>query len=135
MYASLHGDPPGYASLHITVLISVDRATVANGCLEMAPGSCTPGLMGETWRPLDGEQPKGVEFRPCPTEPGDAVFFDSFAPHRSAPNMTASPRRVLYVTYKRLSEGDHRVRYDADKRRSYPPDIEREPGREYRFPV
>ena len=63
------------------------------------------------------------------------MFFDSFTPHRSAPNLTAAPRRVLYVTYNRASEGDHRAHYYADKRASYPPDIEREPGREYVFRV
>ena len=45
------------------------------------------------------------------------------------------PRRVLYVTYNRASEGDHRAAYFADKRKSYPPDIEREPGRTYVFRV
>ncbi len=49
--------------------------------------------------------------------------------------MTAAPRRVLYVTYNRLSEGDHRQRYYADKRKSYPPDIERDPDKEYKFRV
>lgn len=44
-------------------------------------------------------------------------------------------RRIFYATYNRLSEGDVRARYYADKRRSYPPDIEREAGEEYVFRV
>ena len=71
----------------------------------------------------------------CPTRPGDAVFFDSYVPHRSEANATAAPRRVLYVTYNRRADGDHRVRYYADKRRSFPPACEREPGREYVYRV
>ncbi len=63
------------------------------------------------------------------------MFFDSFAPHRSAPNLTDRPRRALYVTYNRASEGDHRARYVADKRANFPPDIEREPGKTYVFRV
>lgn len=50
-------------------------------------------------------------------------------------NTTDSQRRVLYVTYNRRSEDDRREQYDADKRASYPPDCERQPGREYVFRV
>jgi ectoine hydroxylase-related dioxygenase (phytanoyl-CoA dioxygenase family) len=69
------------------------------------------------------------------TDPGDVIFFDSFVPHASGPNRTAASRRILYVTYSRAGEGDHRTRYFADKRRDFPPDIEREPGRTYTFRV
>jgi len=121
-----------YAGLHITALVSIDASTPANGCLEMAAGMHRAGLLGDKWKPLDENT---LEYTAIPTQPGDAVFFDSYAPHRSGPNMTDSPRRVLYVTYNRLSEGDQRRRYYRDKRRNYPPDCEREPGREYVFRV
>lgn len=124
-----------YAALHITVLVSIDATTVENGCLELVAGAHTRGLIGEKWKPLEEEASPELRYVACPTEPGDAVFFDSFVPHRSAPNLTGSPRRVLYVTYNRLSEGDHRARYYADKRLSYPPDCEREPGKPYAFRV
>ena len=65
----------------------------------------------------------------------DAIFFNSYTPHRSGPNMTNNRRRVLYVTYNAASEGDHRREYYADKRLSYPPDIEREPNKKYVFRV
>ena len=78
---------------------------------------------------------QGMAFEPCPTAPGDVVFFDSYAPHQSAPNLTDRRRRVLYVTYNRLADGDHRAQYYADKRLSFPPDIEREPDQEYVFRV
>lgn len=121
-----------YASLHITVMLSVDATTLENGCLEMAPGQHRQGLIGEQWKPLDED---ALEYIAIPTEPGDAVFFDSFAPHRSKPNNTDQARRVLYVTYNRLSEGDHRRQYYIDKRASYPPDCERDDNREYVFRV
>ena len=56
-------------------------------------------------------------------------------PHRSAPNPTDAPRRVLYVTWNRAADGHHRLRVDADKRRSYPPDCKRKAGREYVYRV
>ena len=124
-----------YGSLYVTALVSVDEATVANGCIELAAGHHLRGMIGESWRPLGDDELAGVAFAPMPTAPGDTVFFDSFTPHRSAPNMTDSPRRVLYITYNRASQGDHRARYYADKRASYPPDIERDPGKEYVFRV
>jgi hypothetical protein len=124
-----------YASLFITVLVAVDECTLENGCLEMAGGHNGRGLVGSLWEPLTEEERRGMEFVPLPAMPGDAVCFDSYAPHRSGPNLTPTPRRVLYLTYNRAAEGDHRERYYADKRRTYPPDIEREPGKQYVFKV
>lgn len=124
-----------YAEIHITALISVDAATVENGCLEVAAGHHRRGIIGDSWRPMAGGELQGVTFNSLPTEPGDAVFFDSFAPHSSQPNLTDQARRVLYITYNKLSAGDHRVQYYADKRKSFPPDIAREPDIDYRFRV
>ncbi len=124
-----------YADYHVTALVSIDAATVENGCLEMAAGWHNRGLIGDEWRPLEDGDDSEVVYSACPTQPGDVVFFDSYAPHRSAPNLTASPRRVLYITYNRLSDGDHRAQYYADKRESFPPDIERDTGKEYVFRV
>ncbi len=121
-----------YAKLHITAMVSIDASNFENGCLELCPGQHDKGFIGESWKPLDED---ALEYIKLPTQPGDAVFFDSYAPHRSAPNNTNSARRVLYVTYNRLSEGDHRRQYYDDKRISYPPDCEREPDKEYVFRV
>ncbi len=124
-----------YADFFITAMVSIDEATIENGCLEVVAGHHSNGLVGDEWRPLDDEQMKNMEFVPYATKPGDVVYFGSFAPHASAPNLTDTPRRVLYVTYNRASAGDHRSQYYADKRDSYPPDIEREAGKEYVFRV
>ena len=124
-----------YGGLHLTALVSIDPASEENGCLELAAGHHRRGLIGELWKPLGGSQLDGVVFEKVPTEPGDAIFFDSFVPHRSAPNMTDRRRRVLLVTYGRASEGDRRDAYFADKHRSYPPDVERDPHRTYEYKV
>jgi len=124
-----------YAGLHLTALITIDRSTRANGCLEMARNYRGQQLIGREWEPLTAADLAGLEFEAIEAEPGDAVFFDSFVPHRSAANLTDSPRRVLYYTYNRASEGDSLERYYADKRASYPPDIERKPGGDYRYRV
>ena len=41
----------------------------------------------------------------------------------------------MYLTYNRRSDGDHRQKYYDDKRKSYPPDFEREEGKNYAFKV
>ena len=124
-----------YASLHITAMVSIDATTIENGCLELAAGQHRKGLLGTMWEPLAETDMPGAEFKACTTEPGDAVFFDSYAPHKSAPNKTDKPRRVLYTTYNKISEGDHLARYYADKRKSYPPDCERDLNKSYSFKV
>jgi 2-aminoethylphosphonate dioxygenase len=124
-----------YASLFITVMVAVDDATAENGCLEIAPGHHKRGLLGPEWKPLSESDMAGFELKPLSARAGDVVFFDSYVPHGSQPNLSAGPRRVLYVTYNRAQEGDHRERYFAEKRRSFPPDIEREPGKSYVFRV
>ena len=124
-----------YAGFHVTALVSIDPATLANGCLEVAAGWHDKGMLGAEWTPLEGAPLEAMNFVPYPTRPGDALFFDSFAPHRSGPNLTDSQRRVLYVTYNRAAEGDHRTSYFAEKRNAYPPDIERVPGTSYVYRV
>ncbi|MBV8095881.1 MAG: phytanoyl-CoA dioxygenase family protein [Acetobacteraceae bacterium] len=121
-----------YAPLFLTAMVGIDESTVENGCLEIASGRHKQGLIGEEWRPLEAE---GLVLNPVPTQPGDVIFFDSFVPHASGPNQTQSPRRILYVTYALAKHGDHRARYFADKRRDFPPDMEREPGQTYTFRV
>ncbi len=124
-----------YAPFFISVLVTVDKSTVENGCLELSAGHHKRGLLGKKWEPLTEEELKGVEFAKYPMEPGDVAFFDCFVPHQSEPNLTNERRRNLYLTFNRLSDGDHREKYYADKRKNYPPDYEREPGKVYTFKV
>jgi ectoine hydroxylase-related dioxygenase (phytanoyl-CoA dioxygenase family) len=122
-----------YASTFVTAMVTLDAATLENGCLEItARGPLGAQLIGEQWKPLNVAN---LNLRPVPTGPGDVIFFDSFVPHASKPNFTASPRRVLYLTYNLASEGDQRGRYFADKHAAFPPDIDRDPEKVYVFRV
>jgi hypothetical protein len=124
-----------YASYFISVLIAVDANTIENGCLEVAAGAHRRGLIGRRWEPLEGHELDGLEFTSYPMNPGDVILFDCFTPHRSKPNLTPAPRRNIYLTYNRRRDGDVRERYFADKRKSYPPDFERDPNATYVFRV
>lgn len=124
-----------YAPYFLSVLVTIDRSDETNGCLELAAGHHTRGMFGRKWKPLEGAELDGLNFVKYPMMPGDVAFFDCFTPHQSEANMTEKPRRNLYLTFNRQRDGDHRERYFADKRRSYPPDNEREPGKSYVFRV
>src|ERR1700730_13650686 len=124
-----------YADLFITAMVSVAPTAPENGCLELCAGHHTRGLLGDEWTPLTDDDMRRFGAQAVPTRAGDAVLFDSYTPHASGPNLTAEPRRVLYITYNRRSVGDHRARYYAAKRKTFPPDIERDPSRTYVFRV
>jgi hypothetical protein len=122
-------------SLHISCLVTIDEATVENGCLEIVYGQHKRGKLAPDWKEIPTDVVKSLDWVTLPTQPGDVCFFDSYVPHRSGPNMTARPRRVLYATYAKLSEGDWRTQYYTDKRKSFPPDIEREEGKKYEYKI
>ncbi len=121
-----------YAPLFVTAMVTLDAATLENGCLEVAAGRHREGLIGEQWKPLEE---RGLDLQALPTAPGDVIFFDSFVPHASKPNLTDSPRRILYITYNLAIQGDHRERYFADKHAAFPPDIDRDREKTYVFRV
>ena len=121
-----------YCKLHITAAVSVDSSNKENGCLELSQGKHLNGMIGKKWVPLEEDT---LDYISCPTNPGDVVFFDSYCPHKSKPNNTDTPRRALYITYNKLSDGDHRSKYYADKHLNYPQDCERDPNKKYEFLV
>ena len=121
-----------YAPIFVTVLVTLDATTIENGCLEMVAGKHKEGLLGAEWNPLDHGD---LDYKPLPTAPGDVVLFDSYAPHSSEPNNTDKPRRLLFFTYNLAEYGDHFAQYYADKHETFPPDIERDPSKSYKFRV
>jgi hypothetical protein len=111
-----HQDATAYHFVdhHISVMVPLDEATVASGCLWFA------AVRPDGPIPADGRGrvPEAVvetmEWVPVEVEPGDIVF-DSYAPHYSETNTTGRPRRALYLTYNAASRGDFRDRYYRDK--------------------
>jgi len=124
-----------FAPIFVTALVCIDPMTIANGCLEMPDLPRLSQMIGQEWSPLTVDEMASFSLVPLPAEPGDVVFFDSYVPHASKPNLTQHQRRALYVTYNRASDGDHRAQYFKDKRAAFPPDVERAPGKQYKFRV
>ena len=132
-----HQDAPAYTeqgqSYHVTALIAADPATVENGCLEVVSEGHMLGVLPHTEGngAIPGHLVSRMEWIPLILEAGDVAFFGSYLPHRSGPNNTHDPRRSLYITYNGVSVGDKHDAYYIDKRRMFPPDCEREPGKDY----
>jgi ectoine hydroxylase-related dioxygenase (phytanoyl-CoA dioxygenase family) len=70
-------------------------------------------------------------WEPMDCFPGDLFIFDAWAPHRSDVNVSKNTRRNCYLTYNALSFGDYREGYYDAKRRDFPPEIERDPNKDY----
>ena len=132
-----HQDQPAFVSFGLkkllTVLLPVDPNTRQSGGLDFVVGKHKPAYImpqnsdgslrtdleaSMAWRPIDGSA-------------GDLVFFDSYAPHRSDINFSEFTRRNIYLTYNPLSAGSYREKYYIEKRRSFPPECERDPNKDY----
>ena len=132
-----HQDQPAFVSFGIpklmTVLMPIDPNTRQSGGLDMVrkvhkEKSIYP-------QNLDGALQTDIEARmnwiPVDASAGDVIFFDSYVPHRSDINTSTFTRRNLYLTYNPISHGSLRDNYYVEKRRSFPPECERDPNKDY----
>ena len=92
----------------LSVVIPLDVADADNGCTVVYPGYHRNGPL----TPEDGEYhelPAGTvdEARAVPLVLGlgDVGVFGGFTPHRSAPNLSDRPRRQVYLSYTKQSDG------------------------------
>lgn len=132
-----HQDQPAFVTFGIskllTVLLPIDINSRQSGGLDIvkrlhkerkiyaqnSDGSIQTDLEAKmTWLPIDGVA-------------GDLIFFDSYTPHRSDINTSNFTRRNLYLTYNPKSCGSFRENYYEEKRRSFPPECERDPNKDY----
>lgn len=112
-----HQDARAYrfARRHVSVMIPLDPATEASGCLWFAPNPGHRALESDERGRITDRVIDGLEWYPVEVSPGDVVMFNSSAPHRSETNTSEHPRRAMYLTYNSSAEGDFRQRYYADK--------------------
>lgn len=102
----------------MTVIVAIDSADASKGATEVFAGLHTKGCL----TPEDGmyhELPESAvaEARAVMLNlaPGDIALFSGFTPHRSAPNKSAEPRRLLYLSYNASSDGgDQREAHYAE---------------------
>jgi len=125
-----------YSREFISVLISVEKSTKLNGCLEFDfSGNNCFKLIGKMWKPLKINELHKPKFKNVELDVGDVVFFNSYVPHRSKPNLSNNSRAQIYVTYNKKTDGNFRKKYFDAKRVSYPPNNERLLGVNYKYKV
>lgn len=112
-----HQDAPAYRFVdhHVSVMVPIDAATRASGCLWVARGHDRGLLAMDGLKGLSAAVVDQLEWQPVELTPGDLLWFDSYAPHYSDTNTTATGRRALYLTYNAASAGDFRSTYYQDK--------------------
>jgi hypothetical protein len=112
-----HQDAPAYrfVDVHVSCMVAVDDATVANGCLEVVSGAHDRLWPVDDLGCIRADVAASMAWEPVPARAGDALWFHSRTPHRSGPNRSPRPRRALYPTYNALSEGDLREEYYRQK--------------------
>ena len=85
-----------YASLFVTALVAIDDATEANGCLELAAGHHTRGLIGPEWAPLSEAGPPGSRVRLLPHPAGRRGLLRFLRPPPLGPEpLRRAPARPL----------------------------------------
>jgi ectoine hydroxylase-related dioxygenase (phytanoyl-CoA dioxygenase family) len=112
-----HQDITAYPNSHnhITLMIPLCDTNKLNGCIEFSP------IQNKTiYNHNDGiiQNTDNLDFTPCPTIFGDILLFNSYVPHKSGINQLHFPRRVLYITYNDLKEGDLRELYYKEKKKT-----------------
>jgi hypothetical protein len=113
-----HQDAPAYpfVASHVSCMVAVDDARLANGCLEVASGCHAELLPTDAEGCIRADVVAGLDWAPVEVEAGEVLWFHSRTPHRSGPNPGPAPRRALYPTYNARSEGDLRRAYYEAKR-------------------
>ena len=119
----------------LNVNIAIDAMHPSNGGLAVLPGLHRGGRL----HPQNADGTLTQAF--CDThawqdvvlEPGDALVFSLYLPHRSGPNTTPAPRRAVYITYSGVgsSGASDRAEYYARYRRLMPPAGEQVAGVDY----
>lgn len=112
-----HQDAPAYPFIdaHVSCMVAVDDATVANGCLEVVEGMHHEVLPTDEGGCVRPDVAARLTWRAVEVPAGWTLWFHSRTPHRSGPNTSGAPRRALYPTYNALAEGDLRADYYAAK--------------------
>lgn len=107
----------------VTVMVAIDDMTHKNGCLRVSKGFWTQDNHCELVEPEQDGNPdaggragallstKYLDFEDITCQGGDVVIFNGWTPHRSSANLSAFPRRAVFLTYNPKKEGDYHDMY------------------------
>jgi len=86
----------------ITIWTALDDATVANGCMQIVPGSHQLGVLNAQHFVTAADQAKYTQDNAVidlEVAAGEAVLLHNFLLHRSGVNKTSAPRRAFSTAY------------------------------------
>lgn len=108
-----HQDAPAYrfVDVHVSCMVAVDDADVANGCLEVVRGAHDRIWPQDDRGCIAADVVAAMTWEPAEVPAGGTLWFHSRTPHRSGANRSPRPRRALYPTYNAAREGDLRADY------------------------
>lgn len=114
---SPHQDAPAYRFIetHVSCMVAIDDALVDNGCLEVVSARHHELLPTDERGCIRDDVVATLEWTPAPVRAGEALWFHSRTPHRSAANTSSSDRRAIFPTYNAAREGDLREAYYRQK--------------------
>jgi len=117
----------------LSMTISIDKTTEKNGCLEIVRRQHENGLLGNNKSAIPKHIVNKFKWEKITTKPGDLILFGAYTPHRSKKNRTSKARKMMYLTYNSIKDGDLRKKYFRDKRKNFPPNNERTTGKQYKY--
>ena len=125
-----HQDHPAWDDFKVSRFYSVSlfgtKSNIENGCLQVVRGKNNDGVLEKKGGCIPPELEKKLEWEYVESTPSDLLIFDSFIPHRSDNNNSKNSRSIFYFTYNNIEEGNFYNEYVSNKRKYFPPDIERE---------
>ena len=116
-----------------SLTISIDKTTEKNGCLEIVRKKHNLGLFGNHKSAIPKKIVRSFKWEKIKTKPGDIIIFSAYTPHRSKKNKSSKARRMMYLTYNSIKDGDLRKEYFRNKRVSFPPNNERDKNKKYKY--
>jgi hypothetical protein len=85
-----------------TLWLGLDEATIANGCMQIVPGSHRHGVINEQHflsAEEEAQYARAEDVVDLTTAVGEVILLHNFLLHRSGSNTTSQPRRAFSVTY------------------------------------
>lgn len=112
-----HQDAPAYpfVASHVSSMVAIDDATLANGCLEVVSEMHHELLPMDDTGCVRADVVAAMDWGTVEVAAGQTLWFHSRTPHRSGPNLSSTARRALYPTYNAAAEGDLRTAYYDEK--------------------
>ncbi len=124
-----HQDHLAWNDFNLSIFHSValfgNLSNEENGCLQFSNHNNRVILPQNNNLEISKNIDEKLEWNFVETNPNDIVIFNSFVPHKSNKNNSSKSRRIMYLTYNILNEGNYYEEYNKNKRKYFPPENER----------